>query len=85
VKYADDLVLLGKEEIGRCYGIDTNAEKTNVMRISRQPSPIRIIVGQKQPENVEYVSYLGSKITNDARCTCKMKSRIVIAKAAFIK
>jgi hypothetical protein len=23
---------------------------------------------QKQPENVEYFSYLGSKTTNDARC-----------------
>ena len=45
VKYADDLVLLGKEEkvlqdmidklikIGRCYGIEMNVEKTKVMRI----------------------------------------------------
>ena len=47
VKYADDLVLLAKEEkvlqdmidklieIGRCYGIDMNVKKTKVMKISR--------------------------------------------------
>jgi len=47
VKYADDLVLLAKEEkvlqdmfdkvieIGGCYGMETNVEKTKVMRISR--------------------------------------------------
>jgi hypothetical protein len=45
VKYADDLVLLAKEEkvlqdmidklieIGRCYGMEINVEKTKVMRI----------------------------------------------------
>jgi hypothetical protein len=44
VKYADDLVLLAKEEkvlqdmidklteIGRCYGMEMNVEKTKVMR-----------------------------------------------------
>jgi hypothetical protein len=51
VKYTHDLVLLAKEEkvlknmidklteIGRCYGMKMNVEKTKVMRISRQPSP----------------------------------------------
>ena len=36
----------------------------------------------KQPENVEYFNYLGSMIINDARCTCEIKSSIVMAKAA---
>jgi hypothetical protein len=47
VKYADDLVLLAKGEkvlqdmidklieIGGCYGMELNMEKTKVMRISR--------------------------------------------------
>jgi hypothetical protein len=55
VKYADDLVLLAKEEkvlhdmidklieSGRCYG----------MKISRQQFPVKIIIDQKQLENVE--------------------------------
>jgi hypothetical protein len=45
VKYADDLLLLAKEEmvlqdminrlieIGRCYRMEVNVEKTNVMRL----------------------------------------------------
>ena len=65
VKYADDLVLLAKEkkvlqdmidkliEIGRCYGMELNVEKTKVMRISRHPFPVKFIIDQKQLENVE--------------------------------
>jgi hypothetical protein len=34
---------------------------------------------------MEYLNYLGSMIKNDARCTCEIKSRIVMAKAAFNK
>ena len=59
VKYADDLVLLAKEEkvlqdmidklieIRRCYRMEMNVEKTKVMRISRQPSPVSIMIDQK--------------------------------------
>ena len=55
VKYADDLVLLAKEkkvlqgmidkviEIGKCYGMEKNTQKIKVMRISRQPFPVKII------------------------------------------
>ena len=32
---------------------------------------------------LEYFIYLGSMITNDARCTHEIKSRIAMAKAAF--
>jgi hypothetical protein len=60
-------------------------KKTKVMRISRQPYPIKIMMDQKQLENVEYLIYLGSMITNDARCTREIKSRIAMAKAAFNK
>jgi hypothetical protein len=38
-----------------------NVEKTNVMRISRQPFPVQIMIEQKQLENVEYLKYLGKK------------------------
>ena len=58
VKYADDLVVLAKKEkvpqdmidklieIGRCYGMETNMEKTKVMRISRQQFPVKIMIAQ---------------------------------------
>ena len=55
------------------------------MRILRQPFPVKIMVDQKQLENVEYLKYLGSILTNDGRCTCKIKCRIAMAKAAFNK
>ena len=97
MKYADDLVLMAKEEkvlqgmidklieIGSCYGMEMNVEKTNIMRISRQPSPVTIMIDQKQLENVERFKYLGSILTSDGRCTFDIKSRIVMAKAAFNK
>jgi hypothetical protein len=64
--------------------METNVEKTKVMRISRQPCPIKM-TDQKQLEYVEYFNYFGSMITNDARCTREIKSRIAMAKAAFNK
>jgi hypothetical protein len=50
-----------------------NVEKTKVMRISRQPSPIQIMTDQKQLKNVEYLNYLGSMITNNVSCTKEIK------------
>jgi hypothetical protein len=60
-------------------------EKTKVMRISRQRSLIKNKIDQIQLENVEYFNSLGSLITNDARRTHKMKTRIAMAKATFSK
>ena len=56
MKYADDPVLLAKEEmvlkgmidrlieIGRCHGVEMSVEKINVMRISRQSCPVQIMI-----------------------------------------
>jgi len=55
------------------------------MRISRQPFPVKIMIDQKQLENAESLKYLGSMLTNDGNCTCEIKSRIAMAKAAFNK
>jgi len=72
-------------EIGECYGMEMNVEKTKVMRISRQPFPVKIMTDQKQPEKMESFKYLGSILTHDGRCTCEIKCRIAMAKAAFNK
>jgi len=97
VKYADELVLMSKEETvlqcmidklietGRCYCMGMNVEKAKVMRISRQPSPVTIMIDQKQLENVECFKYLGSALTSGGICTYENKSRIAMAKAAFDK
>jgi len=50
-----------------------------------RPSLIQTMTDQKQPENVEYFNCLGSMITNAARCTCEIESRIAMAKVAFNK
>jgi hypothetical protein len=62
-----------------------NVDKAKVMRISRQPSPVTIMIGQKQLENVECFKYLDSILTNDGRCTREIKSRLALAIAAFNK
>jgi hypothetical protein len=93
VKYADDFVLLAKEgkvlqdmiEIRGCYGMEMNVEKTKVMRISIQAVPVKIILDQKQLDNVEYFKYLSSILTNDGRCTCEITCMIAMVKAAFNK
>jgi hypothetical protein len=81
VKFANDLVLLAKEgkvlqdmignliEIGKCCGMEIIVVKTKVMRISRQPFPVKITIRQKLLENVESFKYLGTILTNDGRCT----------------
>jgi hypothetical protein len=56
--------------------------KTNVMG---QPAPVKLMVDQKQLENMEFFKYLGSMLTNYGRCACEIKSRIAMAKAAFNK
>ena len=75
VKYADDLVLLAKEETM------LQGEKKNP-KLMRQPSIIELIIDQKQLENVEYFNFWGSVI-NYAKHTHETKSRMTMAKAAF--
>jgi hypothetical protein len=40
---------------------------------------------KKHLENVEYFMYVGSMLTNDARCKLEIKSRFAMAQAAFSK
>ena len=65
--------------------MEINVEQTKVVRILTQTSPLEIMIDQKQRKNAEYFKYLGSMITNDARCTCEIKSKIIIAKDVFNK
>jgi len=97
LKYADKFVLMAKEEtvlqgmidkrieIGSCYGVEMNVEKTKIMRISREPSPVTIMIDRKQLENMECFKIWGSMLTNDGRSTREIKSRITMAKAEISK
>ena len=66
-------------EIGGCYGMEMNVEKTKVMRISRQSFPLKIMIEQKQLENVESFKYLCRTLTDDGRCNFEIKCRIAMA------
>ena len=68
MKYADELVILVEVdtlliEIGRCSGMEMNVgKKAKIMISSKQSSPIRIMIDQKQSVNVEFFNYLDSMI-----------------------
>jgi hypothetical protein len=49
--------------------MEINVEKTETIKISRQPTSLQIKIDKRHVENVEEFNYLGSMITNDARCT----------------
>jgi hypothetical protein len=61
-------------KIVRCFGMEMNEGKATVMRIPMQPPHIQIMIDQKQPENVEYFRYLGSRVTKNARSSRENKS-----------
>ena len=63
--------------------MEIHVGKTKVKGISRDPSPLKIMIDQKQLENVNYFNHLGNMTTNDARCTRGIEFRIVMTKAAF--
>jgi len=47
-----------------------------VMRISRQPFPVKIMIDQKQLENVESFKYLCSILTNDEDVLVKLNPEL---------
>jgi hypothetical protein len=63
--------------------MEMNVETTKVMRISKEQSSVQSMIDQKHLENVEYFKNLSSMIINYARCTCEIRSRNSMAKAAF--
>ena len=63
--------------------MEMNVEKTKVMRISRQLSPVTIMTDQKQLENVECFKYLGNLLTNDGRCMCEIKCFVLDVNEMF--
>jgi hypothetical protein len=66
--------------IGRCCGMEMNMDETKVIRMSRHPSSVQIMISETQLENVEYFSYLGNMVRNYVSCTRKIKSRIPMEK-----
>jgi len=57
----------------------------NTNHLGKATIPSKNYDRPKQLENVESFKYLGSILTNDGRCTCEIKCRTAVAKAAFNK
>jgi hypothetical protein len=97
VKYADDIVLLAKEETvlqdvidkliqnWKMLGNGNECGKNKSNENFNKTIPSRNYDRQKQLENVKSFKYLGSMLTNDGRCICEIKSRTAMAKVAFNK
>jgi hypothetical protein len=47
-------------EIGRCYGMEMNVGKNKIKENFKTTIPRKIMINQKQLENVESFKYLGS-------------------------
>jgi hypothetical protein len=43
--------------------MEMNVEKTRVMKTTRQPSPVQIVIGKKLLKDVEYFNCFASLIT----------------------
>lgn len=67
------------------YFLEVNVGKTKIMRISGTPSPVQVMIEQKQLEDLEYLNCLCNMMTNDSRLTPEIKFRVIMAKAAFNK
>jgi hypothetical protein len=70
--------------IGICYRMEINVNKTKVVKISKDPSPLQMMISHNQQEYVKYFNYLGSMITNDARSTCENEVKIAMATGRFL-
>jgi len=74
------------ERISEEYGMRINLKKTKVMMFTKgQPRKVSIWLRNTELEQVHEFCYLGSLLTEDARCDKKIKKRIEMAKAAFMR
>jgi hypothetical protein len=90
MSYADDLVLLTKEDMVLQGATDNCKILCNINKCGKKLSNKKLeatipSTDQKQLDNVQYFNYLGGIITNNERFTREVQYRITMAKAAFNK
>jgi hypothetical protein len=61
--------LLIPDTFSECFGREMDVEKAKVTRITRELSPVQIMVDQKQLVNVEYFNNFGTMISCYAKYT----------------
>ena len=101
LRFADDQAMLASSQeglqrmmdhlnkISMDYEMKINIKKTKVMMISKRSEKtsqtIKITLNGEEIEQVEKFCYLGSMVTDDARCHEEIKRRIAMGKDAFYK
>ena len=98
LRFADDQAMLAGSQkglqkmmdrlnkISKEYDMKINIKKTKIMRISKgKETTVKITIDGKELEQVGKFCYLGSMITNDAKCHVEIKRRIAMGKDAFYK
>ena len=100
LRFADDQAMLANkeehlqhimDELNRTseeYGMKINIKKTKVMRISREAKGeknMKITINGEEVEQVTEFCYLGSLISEDAKCHKEIRKRIAMGKEAFTK
>ena len=97
-RYADDAVLAAYSkqklqvmldklsETCNNYGMAINVKKTKVMIVSKRGKiKCQVTLDNKTLEQVSRYKYLGSWISDDAKCVEEIRTRIALAKEAFWK
>jgi hypothetical protein len=98
VRFADDQGMVASTQNGlqrlmdglvdtaKVYDMKVNVKKTKVMRVSREGGgEMKIVIEGSIVEQVSNFKYLGSYITDNGRCEVEIKTRIALAKDAFMK
>jgi len=61
-------------------GMKINDEKTEVMKISDDPTPLRVTIAGVPLAETKSFKYLGSMFNSEASCDEEVKSRLAIAR-----
>lgn len=98
IRYADDTVLIAESarDLQRLLdvvvresekkGLSINCKKTECLTISKREYPqCALKVNGELIKQTRSFNYLGSLITEDARCVKEIKKRVILAKSAFSK
>jgi hypothetical protein len=97
LRFADDIDLLTAtedqlqelvtklQEVASEMGMDVNKGKTKVMMTSKENKEMNIRMNNQELEQVHSFKYLGSIMTDDAKCEADVKRRLGLAAAAATK
>ena len=88
LRYADDIVLIAKTEVGlqallssvnqvsKEHGLFMNVKKTKTMVISKEHKDINIRCDEREVQQVSQFKYLGAIVTEEADCRTEINARL---------